>query len=374
MTNESGPPDDELGSSMRAAEQARAENPEDTQHRRACVEEAYAKSRHTPTSEQENALKKLAAGEGEPLELATILRLAADLLEVWPGLPDVDLVRKVRGLVQLSSPGAFALAESGRVSVDLAAFVGQYARNVFAHHHPLHVGEDFQLRAMTRLADGESISVVEKVANDILNERQEERRGVDCERIGSEPYWSVWNVFSWIAFRDVARLCEIEDENSLRRVSWYGATSYGASLKEARPELELLAALRRDDLKAIRNGAELPDIYWADKHKVDRDVRFRRMSVRRCWPGRGEWNGFQDEFWSLGQMILWIITRDPDEIDQTSDDAGRVDPRSGYGGFAAAVRLEELLREDREQVEDVVNDLRRRCRGKTSFLLPRGLI
>src|SRR5262249_40442803 len=40
---------------------------------------------------------------------------------------------------------------------------------------------------------------------------------------------------------------------------------------------------------------------------------------------------------------------------------GRVGPRFGYGGFAAAVRLEGLLREQREQVEDVVNDLRRRC-------------
>jgi hypothetical protein len=51
-------------------------------------------------------------------------------------------------------------------------------------------------------------------------------------------------VLSWIAFRDVARLCEIEDENSLKRVSWYGVTFYGASLKEAKPELTLLAALR----------------------------------------------------------------------------------------------------------------------------------
>src|SRR5262249_37747599 len=151
------------------------------------------------------------------------------------------------------------------------------------------VSEDFQLRAMTRLADGEPISAVEKVANDVLNERQEERRRLDCERIGSEPYWSVWNVFSWIAFRELARLCEIEDENSLKRVSRYGATSYGASLKEAKPELLLLAALRNGELKAIRNGTELASIYWADKRRVDRDVRFRRISVRRCWPGRGEW-------------------------------------------------------------------------------------
>ena len=68
-------------------------------------------------------------------------------------------------------------------------------------------------------------------------------------------------------------------------------------------------------------------------------------------------------------MLLWIVTRDPDEVDQASDDSGRVGPRSGYGGFAAAVRLEELLREHREQVEDAANGLRRRClRGELKAL------
>src|SRR5262245_6880759 len=122
MADEPGPPDDECASSKPAVEQIRdAEDPQDA-HLRACLEEAWAKSRHAPTPDQEGALRKLAAGEGEPIELARILRPRADLLEVWPGLPDIDLVRTVRGLVQLSSPDAFAIAESGSVSIDLAAF------------------------------------------------------------------------------------------------------------------------------------------------------------------------------------------------------------------------------------------------------------
>jgi hypothetical protein len=371
MTNESGPPEDEYASSMRAADQIRAaEDPQDTQHRRACIEEAYAKSCYAPTPEQENALKKLAAGDGEPLELARILRPRADLLEVWPGLLDIDLVRTVRGLVQLSSADAIALVEGGQVPVGQAALVGLHVQRSFVHDYPPGVCEDFQWRAMKRLAEGQPVDArcagyfknpIEEVADEILNEQSAERRRLDCERIAAEPYWSVWHVFSWIAFRDVARLCEIVDERSLRGLSWYGVKHYGSILKEATPQKLLLSALKIADLKAVRNGAELAAIYWADRHSVDRNTWFRKRSVRRCWPGPGEWNGFQDEFWSLGQMMLWIITRDPDEVDQASDDAGGVGPRSGYGGFAAAVKLEELLRENREQVEEVAKDLRRRC-------------
>jgi hypothetical protein len=321
------------------------------------------------TPEERAALDNCLAGDGSPLEAAKLLRHRAEIVETWP-LRDTESIRIIRGLVRLSNPDAFALVESGRVPVDQAAFVGHCVRNVFAHHHPPQVCEDFQMRAMTRLAEGKPVSAerakyfanpVEEVANDVLNEQKAERRRVDCERIWNEPYWSVWNVLSWIAFRDVSRLCEIEDERSFTGVKLYGAKHYGPFLKHAAPESLLLAALKNDELRAIRSGAELQAINWADKIEVDRNTFFRQKSVRRCWPGTGEWNGFEDEFWSLGQMILWIVTRDPDEVDQDSDDSGRVGPRCGYGGFVAAVRLEELLREQREQVEDAANDLRRRC-------------
>jgi hypothetical protein len=160
MTNDSGPPDE------------------------------GAEGRLTLTSEQEAALKNLAAGEGEPLALAKILRPVADFLETYP-LDDTEHARTVRGLVLLSSPDAFAIAESGRVSVDLASEVGHYARGVFAYHHPLQVCEDFQLRAMTCLVEGKPLSAIEEIANDILEKQKKEQLRLDCERIWREPYWSV---------------------------------------------------------------------------------------------------------------------------------------------------------------------------------------
>jgi hypothetical protein len=281
------------------------------------------------TPEERAALDNCLVGDGSPLEAAKLLRHRPEIVETWP-LPDTESVRMIRGLARLSNPNAFALVESGRVPVDQAALVGHCVRNVFAHHHPSQVCEDFQMRAMTRLAEGKPVSAerakyfanpIEEVASDVLNEQKAERRRLDCERIWNEPYWSVWNVLSWIAFRDVPWLCEIEDEGSFAGVKSYGVKHYGPSMKQAAPESLLLAALKNDELRAIRRGAELQAIYWTDKIRVDRNTWFRQKSVRRCWPGPGEGNGFQDEFWSLGQIILWIVTRDPGEVDQASDDA-----------------------------------------------------
>jgi hypothetical protein len=394
MTNELGPPaqqpqtepaadtDQAAGSQITDAAQlgARSEyavlldmlsgrkSPESAALHKAAAEHVAALVKQL-TPEEYAALNNCFAGAGTPLDAAKVLRHRPELLETWH-LSDTEFVRKVRGLVQLSNPDAFALVENGKVPIDQAALVGRCVRNVFAHHHSPQVVEDFQMRAMTRLAEGKPVSAertkyfanpIEEVANDVLNEQNAERRRLDCERIWKEPYWSVWPVLSWIAFRHVARLCEIEDERSFTRMKLYGAKHYGPFLKEAKPEPLLLSALKSNELRAIRSGAELQAIYWADKNSVDRNTGFRQRSVRRCWPGLGEWNGFQDEFWSLGQIILWIVTRDPDDVDRASDDAGRVGARIGYGGFAAAVRLAELLREQREQVEDAANDLRRRC-------------
>jgi hypothetical protein len=269
--------------------------------------EEGAKGWSTSAQEQDAALKKLAAGEGDRLELAAVLRQLPELLDLHPQLPDTDHVRIVRGLAQLSNAKAFALAESGRVPINQAAFVGDYAQRRFVHDYPLQVCEDFQMSAMSRLAESQpasaeyAVDLVNEVATGILNEQKAEQLRLDCNYIWKETFWSVWHVLSWIAFRDVARLCEIKDENSLMAVSLYSATIYKASLKEAKPEYLLLGALKNDDLKAIKQGAELPDIYWADKYRVDRDVQFRQANVRRCWPGSGKALASQPEIASFAQ-------------------------------------------------------------------------
>jgi hypothetical protein len=245
------------------------------------------------TPEQEAALKALAAGEGDPLVLARILRPVAHFLETYPPAnAATEHARTVRGLVQLSNPDAVALVERGRVPVDRAADVGHRVRDSFVYHHPPEVCADFEIRALTWLADGKPVSAkfaghfkdpIEEVANEVINERKVDQRRLDRERIWNQSYWSFWTTLSWIAFREMARLCE--DRRGFSRLMRYES----ASQKVAYPERGLLAALKGDELKAIRNSKELPALYWADKdHEVDRDVWLRRTDVLRCWPAPGE--------------------------------------------------------------------------------------
>jgi hypothetical protein len=157
---------------------------------------------------------------------------------------------------------------------------------------------------MTKLAEGKPVSAkfaayfknpVEEVANDVINEQKKKQRRLDCERIWNDSYWKFWTVLSWIAFRDINQLCEDRD-------GFKGLTRYAqASQKERYPERLLLAALKNGKLKAIRDGKKVRVLYWADKDEVDRDVRFIRIDVRRCWPGQGEALAGQPENASYAQ-------------------------------------------------------------------------
>jgi hypothetical protein len=71
----------------------------------------------------------------------------------------------------------------------------------------------------------------------------------------------------------------------------------------------------------------------------------------------GEWDGFRERFWNLGQVILWEATGNRDFVDQSSDDNGRLG--EDYGLAAAAVILEEHVAESVRK--DVADDIRRRC-------------
>ncbi len=71
-----------------------------------------------------------------------------------------------------------------------------------------------------------------------------------------------------------------------------------------------------------------------------------------------EWNGFLDGYWTIGQTLLWDLTRDPEVVDEASNDSGRLGET--WGQVKAAVLI-DTLNLPREHVQDAADDLRRRC-------------
>jgi hypothetical protein len=152
-------------------------------------------------------------------------------------------------------------------------------------------------------------------------------RRFESERVRAKPDWSLWNVLSWIAFRDLALLCEIQNEGELRRVIWYGHPS----LKAYAPESLLISALQRGQLRGIREGEELKAHYWYGKWKADCDTRFDRDSVLQIW---------RDDPWSLAQTMIWIITRDPQHV----EDACAYGPDSAWAALVIEQRPQIQIR------------------------------
>jgi hypothetical protein len=71
-----------------------------------------------------------------------------------------------------------------------------------------------------------------------------------------------------------------------------------------------------------------------------------------------EWNGFFDAYWTIGQTVLWRLTRDSEVVDEASNDCGRLGDT--WGQVKAAV-LFDTLNLPRERVQDAADELRRRC-------------
>ena len=94
-----------------------------------------------------------------------------------------------------------------------------------------------------------------------------------------EPFWTVWHVLSWIAFRDRDRLCRIEGRSDLNQVAWYQQEG----LKEQNPHEALHAALRNGSVNALGpDGIEIPSARWAFVEKIWKQACvFRRDDV--CW-------------------------------------------------------------------------------------------
>jgi hypothetical protein len=127
-------------------------------------------------------------------------------------------------------------------------------------------------------------------------------RRFESKRAQATRDWSVWNGISWIAFRDSSLLCEIQNEDELRKVVLNGHPS----LKAHDPEFLLVSALKLGQLRGIRDGEELGAYYWYGKTKVDRDIRLDRDALISIW---------RDDPWSLAQMMVWGVTRDPHGVE-----------------------------------------------------------
>jgi hypothetical protein len=74
-----------------------------------------------------------------------------------------------------------------------------------------------------------------------------------------------------------------------------------------------------------------------------------------------EWDRYlEDAYWTIGQTILWIVTRDPWVVDQASNDSGKL--REAWAQVVAG-DLIDSLNLPRGHVNDAADKLRRRCAG-----------
>jgi hypothetical protein len=62
-----------------------------------------------------------------------------------------------------------------------------------------------------------------------------------------------------------------------------------------------------------------------------------------------DWDGFQDPFWNVGQVALWVATRDPKQVDRASDASGALGKNTAasetYGRIAASDAIRRLTRQ-----------------------------
>jgi hypothetical protein len=115
-------------------------------------------------------------------------------------------------------------------------------------------------------------------------ELHRELNRVRAEREFQSPDWSLGNILSWIAFCDPALICQFKGRFS---PSLQGIRS-NRPMRVDRPVQELFARLQAGRLKAIRNGAPLPSLYWFGKEVRDLtgDLRFLHTEAIECWPAR----------------------------------------------------------------------------------------
>jgi hypothetical protein len=76
------------------------------------------------------------------------------------------------------------------------------------------------------------------------------------------------------------------------------------------------------------------------------------------------WNGFEDPFWNLGQVVLWIATKDPALVDAASDASGQLGKNTPsseiYGLIRAALAIQGKGLTG-QQARDAVVEVKGQC-------------
>jgi hypothetical protein len=80
------------------------------------------------------------------------------------------------------------------------------------------------------------------------------------------------------------------------------------------------------------------------------------------------WDGFRDAFWTLGQVILWVAIRNPEDVDFASDRDGFFG--ENYASAAAATIIDDL---PPDQVANSAEEIRRRCASGSLQATAQGL-
>ena len=106
-------------------------------------------------------------------------------------------------------------------------------------------------------------------------------------RVESEfkhPDWSLGNALYWITCKNPLLICEFDGRRDLLGYGHYDHRRSGLLYPEpliARADQVLLSALKRGQIAAIHNGAELSTTSWLGKevHHLPDDLRFRRDAI-----------------------------------------------------------------------------------------------
>jgi hypothetical protein len=104
-----------------------------------------------------------------------------------------------------------------------------------------------------------------------------------------------------------------------------------------------------------------PGVSRPDKSKFEKSVIKSKAPDISSQPE--DWDGFQDSFWNLGQLILWVATRSPKYVDSASDASGALGKTTvssdTYGRVAASEQIKKQL--TRQKLHNAVIQIKQHC-------------